>query len=129
MLAQGVVAESTLLLDRLQEVVKEFHRHGLYLFTYGEVNNVLENYNAQKSYGLDGIILDDVARMAKVDFKTSQSIFGSFRCTTYCLFMQGKMIRFCCVTQAAAQSLQTCMMETQILPMIGNYQAASKKGV
>ena len=63
---QGVVAESTLLLDRLQEVVKEFHKHGLYLFTYGEVNNVLENYNAQKSYGLDGIILDDVARMAKV---------------------------------------------------------------
>ena len=60
------MAESTLLLDRLQEVVKEFHKHGLYLFTYGEVNNVLENYNAQKSYGLDGIILDDVARMAKV---------------------------------------------------------------
>jgi hypothetical protein len=63
---QGVVAEATLLLDRLKEVVKEFHRHGLFLFTYGEVNNKLENYNAQKSYGLDGIILDDVARVAKV---------------------------------------------------------------
>jgi glycerophosphoryl diester phosphodiesterase len=63
---QGVVAEATLLLDRLEEVVKEFHRHGLFLFTYGEVNNKLENYNAQKSYGLDGIILDDVARVAKV---------------------------------------------------------------
>ena len=63
---QGVVAESTLLLDRLKDVVKEFHKHGLYLFTYGEVNNRLENYNAQKKYGLDGIILDDVARVTKV---------------------------------------------------------------
>lgn len=64
--AQGVVAEATLLLDRLKDVVKEFHRHGLYLFTWGDVNNTLDNYVAQRAYGLDGIILDDVARVAKV---------------------------------------------------------------
>lgn len=67
------MAESTLLLNRLKDVVKEFHRHGLYLFTYGEVNNVLENYKAQKLYGLDGIILDDVARLTKVGTRPSPS--------------------------------------------------------
>ena len=67
------MAESTLLLDRLKEVVKEFHKQGLYLFTYGEVNNVLENYKAQKGYGLDGIILDDVARVTKVLPETPQT--------------------------------------------------------
>lgn len=66
---QGVVAEATLLLDRLKDVVVEFHKHGLFLFTWGDVNNKWENYAAQKSYGLDGIILDDVARVTKASGK------------------------------------------------------------
>ena len=60
------MAESTLLLNRLKDIVKEFHAHGLYLFTWGDVNNKWENYAAQKSWGLDGIIFDDVARVTKV---------------------------------------------------------------
>ena len=61
------MAESTLLLDRLEVITKDFHAQGLYLFTWGEANNKWENYAAQKSYGLDGIILDDVARVTKVN--------------------------------------------------------------
>ena len=60
------MAEATLILDRLKDIVAEFHRHGLFLFTWGDVNNEYMNYAAQKSYGVDGIILDDVARVAKV---------------------------------------------------------------
>ena len=61
-----MVAESTLLLDRLKNITEEFHDNGLYLFTWGEANNNWENYSAQRSFGLDGIILDDVAKVTKV---------------------------------------------------------------
>jgi hypothetical protein len=46
-LLQGVVAEATSVLGRLSEVVEEFHRHGLFLFTWGDVNNNMDNYLAQ----------------------------------------------------------------------------------
>lgn len=68
-LLQGVVAEATLILDSLHQIVEEFHKHGLYLFTWGDVNNQWENYVAQKAISVDGIILDDVARVTKASGK------------------------------------------------------------
>ena len=35
------------MLGRLGEVVEEFHRHGLFLFTWGDSNNNIDNYMAQ----------------------------------------------------------------------------------
>lgn len=35
------------MLGRLREVVEEAHRHGLFLFTWGDVNNDMEAYMAQ----------------------------------------------------------------------------------
>ncbi|GAB4820329.1 hypothetical protein N2152v2_007375 [Parachlorella kessleri] len=68
---QGVVAEATSVLGRLQEVVEEFHRHGLFLFTFGDVNNNMDNYLAQKKAGVDAVIFDEVARFAKATKKQS----------------------------------------------------------
>jgi hypothetical protein len=48
---QGVVAESRSVMGRLSDVVLEFHRHGLFLFTWGDSNNDYEIYKAQKAAG------------------------------------------------------------------------------
>lgn len=66
---QGVVVESRSVLGQLQEVVEEAHRHGLFFFTWGDLNNDMEHYLAQKRAGVDAIIMDDVARMAKATNK------------------------------------------------------------
>lgn len=66
---QGVVAEATAVLSRLNETVKEFHNHGLFLFTWGDVNNDIAHYTAQREAGVDAIIMDDVARIARATNK------------------------------------------------------------
>lgn len=66
---QGVVAEATSVLDRLDEVVAMCHRHGLFLFTWGDINNDMASYLKQKTAGVDAIIMDDIARIAKATKK------------------------------------------------------------
>ena len=66
---QGVVAEATSVLDRLDEVVAQCHRHGLFLFTWGDVNNDMDSYLKQKMAGVDALIFDDVARISKATRK------------------------------------------------------------
>jgi glycerophosphoryl diester phosphodiesterase len=66
---QGVVAEATSVLDRLDEIVAMCHRHGLFLFTWGDINNDMESYLKQKTAGVDAIIMDDIARIAKATKK------------------------------------------------------------
>eukprot|EP00887_Chlorella_sp_A99_P007166 scaffold2.g7166.t1 len=95
---QGVVAESRSVLGRLGTIVPEFHRHGLFLWTWlsrslahafslppyrlvpcmrrGDENNNLEQYRAQRDAGVDAIIYDDIAKVAKATNKTS-SLFLS----------------------------------------------------
>jgi glycerophosphoryl diester phosphodiesterase len=64
---QGVVAEAVPhVLKRLKDVVDQFHRAGLFFFTFGDANNAMEHYSAQRAAGVDAIILDDTARLAKV---------------------------------------------------------------
>lgn len=53
-------------LKRLKDVVDQFHRAGLFFFTFGDANNAMEHYSAQRAAGVDAIILDDTARLAKV---------------------------------------------------------------
>lgn len=69
---QGVVAEVTSVLGNLAERVAEFHRVGLLLFTWGLGNNELRHYEAQRKAGVDGIILDDVARIARATNKKQE---------------------------------------------------------
>ena len=64
---QGVVAEATpSVLKRLKEIVDQSHRAGLFFFTFGDANNAMEHYAAQRAAGVDAIILDDTARLTKV---------------------------------------------------------------
>lgn len=70
---QGVVAEVTSVLGRLQETVAEFHRHGLFLYTWGDANNDYASYMAQREAGIDAIIFDDVERMARRTDKRASS--------------------------------------------------------
>ena len=74
---QGVVAEATSVMDRLDEVVAQCHRHGLFLFTWGDINNDMSIYLKQKTAGVDAIIMDDVARISKATKKTQPSLFTS----------------------------------------------------
>jgi glycerophosphoryl diester phosphodiesterase len=63
---QGVVAEAVPhVLKRLKDEVDQFHRAGLFFFTFGDANNAVEHYSAQRAAGVDAIILDDTARLAK----------------------------------------------------------------
>ncbi|GMH39919.1 hypothetical protein BSKO_07823 [Bryopsis sp. KO-2023] len=66
---QGVVSESSAVLVNPKKIVDEFHDCGLFLFTWGHLNNHYEHYMAQKNAGVDGIILDDVTRMSKATMK------------------------------------------------------------
>ena len=42
------------MLGRLRDTVAEFHRHGLFLFTWGDANNDYASYMAQKEAGIGG---------------------------------------------------------------------------
>jgi len=72
---QGVVAEATSVLERLTGVVTEFHKHGLFLFTWGHSNNDIASYTMQKLAGVDAIIMDDIARIAHAMNKTQPILF------------------------------------------------------
>ena len=39
-------------LGRLHEAVREFHTHGLFLYTWGDANNDYAAYRAQKEAGI-----------------------------------------------------------------------------
>lgn len=60
----GVVAASEPILEapKLVQVIKEM---GLLLFTYGVLNNEVENAVAQKYYGVDAVIVDSVLPIRK----------------------------------------------------------------
>ncbi|CAO3655036.1 unnamed protein product [Mucor hiemalis] len=60
----GIVAASEPILEapRMVQVIKEM---GLLLFTYGILNNEVENAVAQKSYGVDAVIVDSVLPVRK----------------------------------------------------------------
>ncbi|KAI8067171.1 Glycerophosphoryl diester phosphodiesterase family-domain-containing protein [Gongronella butleri] len=60
----GIVAASEPILaaPRMVSIVKEA---GLLLFTYGVLNNEVENAVAQKSYGVDAVIVDSVLAVRK----------------------------------------------------------------
>lgn len=75
----GVVAEISSIVDRLDTVVPMFHQHGLYLFTYGDMNNNIQTYSKQKDAGIDAIIMDDVARIGKQTNKTASMLSNSMR--------------------------------------------------
>jgi len=66
---QGVVAEATAVLPQLTETVAEFHKQGLFLFTWGDINNDIVQYTAQREAGVDAIIMDDVAKIARATNK------------------------------------------------------------
>lgn len=65
----GVVAEVSSIVENLDAIVENFHRSGLYLFTYGDMNNDMEVYSKQKLAGIDAIIMDDIARVSKATNK------------------------------------------------------------
>lgn len=50
----------------LEDVVRDCHDHGLFIFSWGAANNDLKTYNRQKVAGIDAVILDDVVKMTKV---------------------------------------------------------------
>ncbi|KAF7731209.1 Glycerophosphocholine phosphodiesterase [Apophysomyces ossiformis] len=60
----GIVAASEPILEapRMTRVIKE---SGLLLFTYGVLNNEVENAVAQKYYGVDAVIVDSVLAVRK----------------------------------------------------------------
>jgi glycerophosphodiester phosphodiesterase len=75
---QGVVAEVSSVLGRLHETVAEFHRHGLFLYTWGDANNDFASYMAQREAGIDAIILDDTEKMARRTNKQGASTRALF---------------------------------------------------
>ncbi|KAI9322737.1 Glycerophosphoryl diester phosphodiesterase family-domain-containing protein [Dichotomocladium elegans] len=60
----GIVAASEPILEapRMVNIIKE---SGLLLFTYGVLNNVVENAVAQRNYGVDAVIVDSVVAVRK----------------------------------------------------------------
>ena len=60
------MSESSGLKERIHQVVADAHRAGLFLFTYGDMNNDIAYYQAQKAAGVDAVIMDDVGRLTKV---------------------------------------------------------------
>jgi len=72
----GVVAEISSIVDNLDEIVSKFHDRGLYLFTYGDLNNDIQTYSKQKMAGIDAIIMDDVARIGKETNKKASSLLS-----------------------------------------------------
>lgn len=76
---QGVVAEISSIVDNLNDIVEEFHRHSLFLFTYGDMNNDIETYSRQKLAGIDAIIMDDVARIGKETNKKASMLSKNLR--------------------------------------------------
>ena len=54
------------MIKRLKDIVDKSHRAGLFYITFGDANNAVEHYSAQRAAGVDAIILDDTARLAKV---------------------------------------------------------------
>jgi glycerophosphoryl diester phosphodiesterase len=43
-------------LGRLHETVAEFHRHGLFLYTWGDANNDFASYMAQREAGIGALL-------------------------------------------------------------------------
>mmetsp|Transcript_6370 Transcript_6370/g.18321 ORF Transcript_6370/g.18321 Transcript_6370/m.18321 type:complete len:699 (+) Transcript_6370:300-2396(+) len=66
---QGVVVESSGMAHCLEEVVRDCHDHGLFIFSWGDANNDLNIYNRQKAAGVDAVIMDDVVKITKASGK------------------------------------------------------------
>lgn len=59
---QGIVSEVNAIVQKPEEVTK-IHDAALWIFTYGELNNVAEVLHKQEEMGVDGIIVDYVPEM------------------------------------------------------------------
>lgn len=66
---QGVVPEISGMAHCLDEVVRDCHDNGLFIFSWGAGNNDPAMYNRQKAAGIDAVILDDVVKMTKASGK------------------------------------------------------------
>jgi glycerophosphodiester phosphodiesterase len=62
---QGMVSEVKAVLQHPDKVAL-VKAHGLFFFTYGELNNVGEAVLKQQSWGVDGVIVDHVLEMVRV---------------------------------------------------------------
>eukprot|EP01119_Soliformovum_irregulare_P025668 TRINITY_DN9571_c0_g2_i1.p1 TRINITY_DN9571_c0_g2~~TRINITY_DN9571_c0_g2_i1.p1 ORF type:complete len:613 (-),score=166.51 TRINITY_DN9571_c0_g2_i1:49-1887(-) len=63
---RGIVTESTPIIKK-PELVKEVKEAGFLLFTYGALNNDLQNFKLQKELGVDSIISDRLIDLARQD--------------------------------------------------------------
>ena len=79
------------MLKRLKDIVDQSHKAGLFFFTFGDANNAVEHYSAQRAAGVDAIILDDTARLAKVRASGVRGQEISVACAEHrrCLFLGG----------------------------------------
>ena len=59
------MVESSGMAHCLEEVVRDCHDHGLFIFSWGDANNDLKMYNRQKAAGVDAVIMDDVVKITK----------------------------------------------------------------
>ena len=60
----GIVSDSKPLLES-PNLIKRIKETGLLLFTYGSMNNDVQNAQLQKEYGVDAVIVDSVAKVRK----------------------------------------------------------------
>ena len=67
-------------LKGLKDTVDQSHKAGLFFFTFGDANNAVEHYSAQRAAGVDAIILDDTARLAKVGMCVMVALIPAVSC-------------------------------------------------
>lgn len=115
---QGVVAEATSVLAELEARVAEAHRHGLFLFTWGDANNELSAYLAQKAAGVDGVILDDVARIARATNKAAAAAAVLFASKP--MRSPSSLQELCADPAAADVLLQTLSSSGELLGAAGS---------
>lgn len=71
-------------LKRLKDTVDQSHKAGLFFFTFGDANNAVEHYSAQRAAGVDAIILDDTARLAKVGIRVVAALSPAVSSLEWC---------------------------------------------
>ena len=55
----GIVTASEPIIEA-PRLIQKIRSNGILLFSYGSMNNILQNAQLQKEYGVDGIIVDKV---------------------------------------------------------------------
>lgn len=72
----GIVLDASSVLAE-QHQVEAIKGNGLVLFTYGHANNQIENVQIQKKLGVDAVIVDNVVRIRRELYGTSNNITES----------------------------------------------------